>query len=647
MRGTRLLVACLALVGVHTNAASDVERARQSIRTKQFAEAVAILRQEAQSGSPEADYLLGLASWNGIGVAADRDVARAALRRAAEGGHAPAAHALAALLCEGSSADRAEAGQWLKRAATAGYSPAVALQSAHSMPLADARTATGPAVDLRFEFARAAARRDDESLLSAVINRELASRRGEFGRTLLFDAAAAGAMRTMRLLLATGAAVDGPDEYGETALMIVAAQPDVTTTRLLLGAGARVDAVDRAGRTALFRAAAADRSAQVGVLLKAGANIDHSDAQGATAFDLAIRNEAVTALAALRAAGGRAGAVASAAPRAATGMDSSRTGLLYKDWPPLAVAATRDDAAEVSRLIAAGAGLDAGNPLGLTALEVALATRSIRAARVLIDAGASLAHRSPDGIETFERIARTGDAALLAAARMRMGADFDVHGARLVAMAARRDDAAMARALLEAGAPVTGIDAERMTPLMYAARGSNAELVREFMARGAPVEARDVHGRTALWYAAASGNGTTVGALIGVRAAADAADRYGATPLVAAIRAGSPTAVERLLAAGANIDVGEANLLQPLRVAVEIRSAAIVAALLKRKPELDAVDAFGETALMAAARNGDTEISAQLLAAGANSRLRNRDRATAAELAEWRGFAALAQRLRD
>ena len=45
-------------------------------------------------------------------------------------------------------------------------------------------------------------------------------------------------------------------------------------------------------------------------------------------------------------------------------------------------------------------------------------------------------------------------------------------------------------------------------------------------------------------------------------------------------------------------------------------------------------------------RSGDEPLCSRLLAAGANSRLRGRDRATAGDIAESRGFTALAKRLR-
>ena len=156
---------------------------------------------------------------------------------------------------------------------------------------------------------------------------------------------------------------------------------------------------------------------------------------------------------------------------------------------------------------------------------------------------------------------------------------------------------------------------------MHAARIPHAELVKLLLDRGAAANVTDSVGRTALWYAAAVGSVEVVEVLLSVHADADGAD-------------------------GAEADARGKNEKHPLRVAAELGQAKIVALLLDRKAPLDATDAFGETALMAAARNGDVATCMSLLSAGANPRLRNRDRATAAELAEARGFPKLAERLR-
>jgi ankyrin repeat protein len=135
--------------------------------------------------------------------------------------------------------------------------------------------------------------------------------------------------------------------------------------------------------------------------------------------------------------------------------------------------------------------------------------------------------------------------------------------------------------------------------------------------------------------------------LLSVQPAVDSADRDGVTPLVAAIRAGDVAVVRRLLDAGAAAMGGSQRRNQPMRAAAEHGDVEILEALLSRRVDVDAVDEFGDTALIVAARGGHAEMCMKLLAAGANGRLRGRDRLTAAEVAEARGFTMLAQRLRS
>lgn len=622
----------------------EVEEARLAIRTKQFEHAVALLQRQARAGNADAQYLLGLAQWNGVGIAPDREAARASLQRAAEGGIAPAAYALAALLGAGTDREREQAVSWLSRAASAGYAPAVALQSSHALALQDGRLAPGLAVDLRFAVARAAARTDDAALLTASGGREFARRRAEFGQTLLFDAASTGSAETVKVLLGAGAEIDAQDDFGETPLMFAAEQPAVAVTRLLLAAGARPDAADKVGRTALFRAALTNRPEQIAVLLAAGASIDHADQRGWTAVDVAQQFERTAALDGLRAQGGHSGSGAAAAPRVVAGIDATRTGVLYRGWSPLAISAARDDAVDIRRRLAAGADPEATTPDGETPLQIAIEARAGGAARALIALGARCDRAGPDGRDAFDRMVRSGDATLIAElAGLGVKLAEGARGARLLGLAVRRGDAAMTRALLSAGLNAAAADETRTTPLMLAAGYGDLEMIKLLLDRGARPDAVDARGRTALHHAAAAGSSQAVAVLLAVPREIDLADGSGVTPLIAAIRSGSAATVERLLAAGAAVDGRE----PALNVAAATGRADIVGAILTRRPSIDAADAFGDTALMAAARNGDAATSIRLLSAGANPRLRNRERAAAADVAEARGYMELASRLRN
>jgi ankyrin repeat protein len=64
----------------------------------------------------------------------------------------------------------------------------------------------------------------------------------------------------------------------------------------------------------------------------------------------------------------------------------------------------------------------------------------------------------------------------------------------------------------------------------------------------------------------------------------------------------------------------------------------VVDGLLAKQADKDAQNEFGDTALIIASRNGDVALVKRLLAAGATTRIRNRDRATAADVAQARSF---------
>jgi ankyrin repeat protein len=65
---------------------------------------------------------------------------------------------------------------------------------------------------------------------------------------------------------------------------------------------------------------------------------------------------------------------------------------------------------------------------------------------------------------------------------------------------------------------------------------------------------------------------------------------------------------------------------------------SIVDGLLAKQADKDAQNEFGDTALIIASRNGDVSLVKRLLGAGAATRVRNHDRATAADVAQARSF---------
>ena len=119
-----------------------------------------------------------------------------------------------------------------------------------------------------------------ETLLKQPANANLADDRGV---TPLMNAAVAGSVDAMKLLLDHGADPRARNAFGSTALMWSAT--DLRKTRLLLERGAEVNAVSKQGRTALLVAAMSDGSAEiVRLLIAKGARVKAVDGLKTTAL---------------------------------------------------------------------------------------------------------------------------------------------------------------------------------------------------------------------------------------------------------------------------------------------------------------------------------------------------------------------------
>ena len=136
--------------------------------------------------------------------------------------------------------------------------------------------------------------------------------------------------------------------------------------------------------------------------------------------------------------------------------------------------------------------------------------------------------------------------------------------------AAEQGDAALAAALLKAGASTTaGTRVGRHTPLHIAAKEGRASVVRLLVDAKADVNARTTTGAAPLHFAASSGSRDGVAILLDAGADPNAREpQWGQTPLMFASAAGRTDVVRLLIARGADasiagtvVDIGERNRL--------------------------------------------------------------------------------------
>jgi ankyrin repeat protein len=258
---------------------------------------------------------------------------------------------------------------------------------------------------------------------------------------------------------------------------------------------------------------------------------------------------------------------------------------------PLHWAVYRNDAAEVKRLIAAGADVNAHNDYNATPLSEAAVTGNVEVIRRLLAAGANVNATNADGQTPLMVLARSSN----------------VEAAKL---------------LLDRGADVNQREAWRgQTALMWAAAEGQPEMVRLLVRRGAEVDARSAVND---WERQVTAEPRM-----------QARPSGGFTPLLYAARRGCVECARHLLDGGASINLADPDRVTPLLLAAWNLNFDTAALLVKRGADVNKWDTWGRAPLYAAvdvntlptggradrpsadATTG-TELIAMLLEAGAN-----------------------------
>jgi ankyrin repeat protein len=128
-----------------------------------------------------------------------------------------------------------------------------------------------------------------------------------------------------------------------------------------------------------------------------------------------------------------------------------------------------------------------------------------------------------------------------------------VDGATALHWAVYRDDAEAADLLIRAGANVNAANREGVIPLAMASLYGNVPLIEKLLKSGADAKARGPNGETMVMYAARNGNPDAIRVLIDAGADVNAAENLrGTTALMWAAEQKHPAAVKALLTGGAD-----------------------------------------------------------------------------------------------
>ena len=186
-----------------------------------------------------------------------------------------------------------------------------------------------------------------------------------------------------------------------------------------------------------------------------------------------------------------------------------------------------------------------------------------------------------------------------------------------------------------------------VTALMIASSKGNTETVLFLLQNGALINSASMDGKTALFYACMGNFVQTAGALLDNGANIEAVDKNGLTPLWYARIHSSFEALQLLIDKGANIEhraPDGRNIL--MQIEKDERSAdTITKYLIGKGVDVNAVDKYGNSPLIIAARNHKTFIVRYLVDAGANTDFQDRKGFTALMIAAYDGELGIARYL--
>lgn len=359
----------------------------------------------------------------------------------------------------------------------------------------------------------------------------------------------------VQALIVEKADVNAPLADGTTALHWAVRSDDLQTVDLLLRAGANVKAADRYGLTALSIACTNASAPMVHRLLDAEADPNAADPNGDTALMIAARTEGGTNVVQL---------------------------LLDRG----ASVNTRDKIVEQ------------------TALMWAVRANQPESVRLLLGARADVNARTRTGKTPAWRPPNAGGGShgkgIVRGGWPDRGVQDPTPGAMTALLYAARDGRLdIARMLVDAGANVNQVEANKMTPLLIAIANDHLDVAHFLLGKGADVNAADFWGRTPLW------------------TALDVRDLdYDRSGEQHSDRAAGMEMIQTLLKRGANINPRIAEV-PPIRRWVLPIS------------DISWVDFTGETPFLRAALAGDIEVMRLLLEHGADPNIPTNSNTTA------------------
>ncbi|KAI8714627.1 hypothetical protein NCS52_01183000 [Fusarium sp. LHS14.1] len=405
---------------------------------------------------------------------------------------------------------------------------------------------------------------------------------------------------------------------GRTSLTWAAQEGLTSVVELLVQKGADVGGIDLQDYTPLMRASEAGHQAVVSFLIKERAAFGSRYAH--KAISLALKNGHASILKLFTNAN------------------------VDWDFDPetlrmgLRKASERNDEEMIKLLIDEGVELDAQDSWGHTALSLALENGHTRTLKLLIEAYGDWDVNSTDMQMALRTSAAKGNDEIVKLL-VEKGVEIDAQsseGHTALSFASMSGHFSTVKLLIENNAKIEPY-AEGNNPktaLIEASKGGHVEVVRILLEAGVNIEARVENGSTALIAASKGGHVEVVRILLEAGANIEARAEDGRTPLIAASIHGHKTLASLLIKHRANVNAQDEDGKSSLHHATESATrlyidnslrGSFMKLLLDNGAAVEARDSSGQTPLLVACRNGQTEVERLLVEQGANVNARDEE----------------------
>lgn len=387
-------------------------------------------------------------------------------------------------------------------------------------------------VDTASPLMKAVLFKNQEMVETLIKDGENVNEADSSGVTPLMAAARTNSKKIFDILITAGATIENVDSHGDSALFYAIYNGDHETAEKLINLGADVELRNKTNNTPLYMAVKYEMLETVKLLISKNVNPNIHNSEDLTATSLALAT---------------------------------------KDNPALALALVNYDR------------LDIDDVLGkekFSYLMLAVTFKHNESAKVLIQRGANLNHRSESGYTALHSSTISGNIEL-------------------------------AGMLISEGADINQPSNNEVHPIMSIAKTGNVELLKPFLTETLAVNAIDSNGRTALFYSAASGHIAATEMLLNFGFNPNVQDNYGQSVLHLVMDTYAKLFV--ILACllnhkDININLVDEDGNTPLHVAALTGNNYAVSLLIDRKADRTIKNNKDQTPLLAALSSGKDNV---------------------------------------